>query len=864
MSLFLALPSHQFSPEARLAAGLGPADVVSRSGGLVRHSSDEPIGITAGPFGLAGAAAVVSVQSGANRLSLLTVTSDGLLTDPLLAASYEAGVTPSEAVAAPLTHDGLTDLVVLNRGSDDISIFLNGGKGGLIAASRVDAGNSPTGVAVRDVSGDGNPDLIVSNSAGDLLILAGQGDGTFKPLAHAGQTVSLAVGDFSGGGQTEFVLSDTSIDQLSVQYGETQSFVQGRSDGLKAPGAVAVADLNGDGMADIIVLDRGANAILIYLGLGGNRFQSPRRYFTGTDPEGLTIADLTGSGVPDLVVANEGSDDLSIFVGAGGGAAWELETGPRLSVGFPAISTTVGDLNGDAIPDLIAVARDSESAVILRGVGRGFFDDSSPIVLATGKSPIRAFAGKFDSGPGMDVVFLDSGSDDLTYYSDVLSTASLPQFISSGGHGPVAGVMAPADDGYDSLFIAQSGDSRISVFKGGPDGLKLRESLLLDQSLRPTDIALTSKAPGSFQLYVSGARADHVVIVTVNLSFGASGPAPFGNPQAPPGQASIASSQSASLFEQSGVLNLATLGNQPISQGQVFAQASTSSAAPAGAAASVGIAVATAPPVIPSIISPSLGALTFVVNNLFQFGQMQIADIMPLDNSPIDTVAVLQVVSGVSGESSNAQEIAMSSSLEPGTNAVAQADSLAQGTGSTRASTLERFLADWDGALANLSQDVLHAAERVPGPWPDGMARLIDSTRCAVKLASPSPDEGASESEFADHGPQLAVLAAAPGPGNASSDVSTLVDLSPAAPPLIPSFSVSSSWIVPLGETAMLASMLLAWRARKRWRADRPHATSATGPAGYHRPAPRFLQTPKFLWSRRQQPVSPAMARLSK
>ena len=156
----------------------------------------------------------------------------------------------------------------------------------------------------------------------------GNGDGTFQPYERADQTVSLAVGDFNSDGQPEFVLSNTSIDQLSIQYGETQSFVQGRSQGIQAPGAVAVADLNGDGNLDIIVVNKGENDILVYLGLGGNRFEAPLRYYTGTDPVGLTVADLTGDGIPDLIVANAGSNDLSIFIGVGQGSRLGAERRP--------------------------------------------------------------------------------------------------------------------------------------------------------------------------------------------------------------------------------------------------------------------------------------------------------------------------------------------------------------------------------------------------------------------------------------------------------------------------------------------------------------------------------------------------------
>ncbi len=71
--------------------------------------------------------------------------------------TYSTGLDPIQVVAARLTNNGLLDLVVLNEGSDDISIFLNNGHGGFIAMPRVDAGDNPTSLAVSDVTGDGCP-----------------------------------------------------------------------------------------------------------------------------------------------------------------------------------------------------------------------------------------------------------------------------------------------------------------------------------------------------------------------------------------------------------------------------------------------------------------------------------------------------------------------------------------------------------------------------------------------------------------------------------------------------------------------------------------------------------------------------------
>ncbi len=651
LSVFYGGPAG-FGQEVRLAGGLGAAELVAQAGESIRQTSDEPTGVAAGFFDTSGFTDVVSVQSGADRISLLKGAPDGGLADPSLASSYSTGIDPTQVVAASLTRDGLTDLVVLNQGSDDISIFLNNGHGGFIAMPRVDAGNDPTGVAVRDVNGDGVPDLLVSNAQGDLLIIVGDGDGTFKPYQRADQGVSLALGDFGGNGQTGYVLSNTSIDQLSVQYGETQSFVQGRSQGIEAPGAVAVADLNGDGKPDIIVLNSGANDLLVYLGLGGNRFAAPLRFFTGTDPVGLTVAYLTRDGIPDIIVANAGSNDLSVFIGEGQGADWTLEPRPRLLVGNDPVSTTVADLSGDGIPDIISVDRGSDDVEVLRGVGGGFFNDSDPLILPAGPGPIRAFVGKFDAGPGPGLAVLDSGSSDLTYYSNFATGSSAPQLIPTGGPNPVAAVMGSyLNNGYADLFIAHQGDSRITLLEGGPDGLQLAGSFYVGQSVQPTDLAISTDASGALQIYVAATGRDQAILVNITLGIGSPSVGPSGGyPLQPAAATQGAAGRGALLSSTDGVLTIDETSTESSAEVQAQAQAATASASVAGATGQVAAATGVIGVALPPIITPAIAPLTFLVNNLVQVGQVQVSDLMPLDHSALDAVAVLVVVSGASGE----------------------------------------------------------------------------------------------------------------------------------------------------------------------------------------------------------------------
>jgi hypothetical protein len=757
ISIFYGEPGRQFDTEVLLAAGLGAAVALSQDGGLVPHTNDDPLGVTAGVFDGAGLADVVSVQSGADRISLLEGTPDGELADPSLATSYSTGVDPTQVVAAPLTESGLTDLVVLNEGSQNISIFLNNGNGGFITMPLVDAGNDPTGVAVRDVNGDGISDLLVSNKQGDLLIILGNGNGTFKPYERADQTVSLAVGDFNNNGLPEFVLSNTSLDQLSIQYGATQSFVQGRSQGIQAPGAVAVADLNGDGNPDIIVVNKGQNDILVYLGLGGNRFEAPLVFSTGTDPVGLTVGDLAGNGIPDLIVANAGSNDLSIFIGAGRGTTWYLEAGPRLRVGDEPVSTTVADLSANGIPDIISVDQGSDNVVVLRGIGGGFFADSDPLKLSTGQGPIRAFVGNFDAAPGADLAVIDSGSNNLAYYSNFLGARSTLAYIPTGGVGPIAAVMGDYNqDGYNDLVIANNADDRITLLEGGPQGLVLSSSEILDQPIRPTDLVISATDPGQLHLDISAAGQNQVIPVILTLALGTTGLVPAaGNPSAQPASSQTGASKGF-LISGNGLASFDLLSAETDSQEQALVQAVTLSSGPTAASSQGAVAIATIVSTLPPMINPSLGSLPGVINSLMQLSQVQISDIMPLENSAMDAVAVLLVVSKTSNDdaTSNDSESPGESQRRNGLEVKLALSRQPEFPGS--GSNLERFLADLESALISVPLDDLGLSAQPSGDWSQWALQPSTSDTIAMTIAGPGGLIGTTASTNPSPAPKCA------------------------------------------------------------------------------------------------------------
>ncbi len=645
LSVFYGSPDGQFGPQIRLAAGLSPAATIAEPSGLKRSSPDEPIGVATGVLNPgSGLTDVAVVLRGSDQLSILQGTPGGGLANPSPQTTYPTGLEPTEVVAAPLERDGLIDLIVLNTGSHDISIYRNNGDGTFTVMPRVDAGNDPTGVSVADENADGVPDLVVGNTAGDVLILIGNGDGTFKPYTRADRSVSLAFGDLTGTGQPSIVLTNTSQDLLSVQsLQSTYSFLQGRSNGLLAPGPVAIADMNNDGIPDLIVVNSGANDVLVYLGLGGGRFATPEAFYTGTDPVGLTVANLDGSGSPDLVVTNAGSNDVTILLSDCGPNGWTMVPGPRLQVGERPVSAAVANLSGNGNPDLFVVNQDSNSVTMLRGVGNGFFDDQHPVTFATGLAPVQAFVGRFSSAQGPGLVVLNSLSNDMTFYPSVTQGATASVTIPTGGVDPVAAVMGNfTNNGFADLVIAHNGDSQINLFEGTPSGLVLANSVSLADSVHPTDLVVSSNEEGGIQLYVSAEGEGQVIPVTITAvspTIDATGALGTGGPQASarvstPG-ATTPSPGFSLLTQEESVMGL---GLQSQVSAVQFTQTETTTA-------SASVVISIVSQALSTFSKSSLRSLTGLVDDLVQTGDIRTSEIMPLGESDMATVAVILSVS---------------------------------------------------------------------------------------------------------------------------------------------------------------------------------------------------------------------------
>jgi hypothetical protein len=264
-------------------------------------------------------------------------------------------------VTADLNGDGLTDVLGIDATQNLVSALGRGD--GTFSPVDTTAGSSLGSLAAGDFNGDGKVDAVgISASAQDsaLFFYAGNGNGTFKPTLPAVDLKAIGAqfpvtGDFNGDNHLDVVLPYA----LSFPaMGSGLIFLPGNGDGTfgspvlfsqqntSISQRVLVADLNNDKKLDLVW--NGA----VYLGNGDGTFQQAPLALAGTP---LAIADLNGDGIPDLLMGSTGPGSGSVYAGNGDGT---FQPTPFYTVPLPDQSLTgaaasIGDVNADGHPDIV-------------------------------------------------------------------------------------------------------------------------------------------------------------------------------------------------------------------------------------------------------------------------------------------------------------------------------------------------------------------------------------------------------------------------------------------------------------------------------------------------------------------------------
>jgi hypothetical protein len=415
------------------------------------------------------------------------------------------GSYPSAVATGDFDHDGHLDFVVANAGSNDLWLYRGNGDNTFKTPSVIPLtkGSNPIYVAAADLRGSGNLDLVVAEYGSFTIgVLLNNGDGTFgieQEYTLPDPPGAVTIADFNRDGKLDIAagLMDMDVHQtpggipwIAMLAGNGDGTFQNatlsnNSFGVSEASDIDSADVNGDGLPDLLITNPNLLQSTIYFNNGDGTFaQGPDILAPGErwGPMDGRLADINGDGCPDVVVP----ELLEWVIIATGDCAGHFNN--KIYVPVPQGNTALrlADVNGDGHPDIVTssiittnVFGDIYSAgntlAVSYGDGKGNFGAAH---MYTGNSESLFLAlGDFKGNGYPSVITADADSDTVSlYFNDATGDLGFPE-------GGVPTQLAPNDyaNGYTGYTFADlNKDGKPDMYQVGVYGNQLASLVSLN------------------------------------------------------------------------------------------------------------------------------------------------------------------------------------------------------------------------------------------------------------------------------------------------------------------------------------------------------------------------------------------------
>lgn len=297
------------------------------------------------------------------------------------------GASATGVAVDDLDGDGKMDIAVTSSTGSRVSLFRNTSTGNELSfAARIDsaAGSAAQSIAIGDLDLDGKPDLAISNSsAGTVSIL--RNTSTPGNLSFASrvtfpvgsQPFTLAIGDIDGDGKMDVVSGNAQSGTVSILR-NTNTTSGTLSFALKVdfdaggfPFGTTLADIDGDGKLDVMVVDQGVKLTVLrnVSSIGTPSFATKQEFTagnTGAAPIRIATGDLDGDGKIDLVVSNNSIAMAAVFKNNSTSGMIAFASRVDLTTGNAPFASVIADLTGDDKPDFAVINQNSSTVSVFR------------------------------------------------------------------------------------------------------------------------------------------------------------------------------------------------------------------------------------------------------------------------------------------------------------------------------------------------------------------------------------------------------------------------------------------------------------------------------------------------------------------
>ena len=380
---------------------------------------------------------MASANYNENNVSVLLNT----MTLGVAAPSFSAGTgiaaagSAQDVCSADFNGDGKPDFASANYGSSTISVNLNTTTPGastptFSSFTTFAANTSVIGIWSADFNGDGKPDLACIN--------------------YGPSIISVYINTTTPGASTPTFTAKT--DFASINTGNY----------------LVAADFNGDGKPDLACTDMNDNSMSVFLntttpGSTTPSFAAKTTFTAGNHVNKILASDFNCDGKPDIVVGNRDANNISVYINTTtpGAATPTFTAKTDFAVNGNAYGLGSGDFNGDGKQD-IACANGSVISVFLNTTTPGATTPtfSAKTDFATTATAFYICTADFNGDGKIDLGYTNSSYCSI-YLNNTAPGSSTPSFNNKTDYATGGGGIFEADFNLDGKkdLITSSGNS---------------------------------------------------------------------------------------------------------------------------------------------------------------------------------------------------------------------------------------------------------------------------------------------------------------------------------------------------------------------------------------------------------------------
>ncbi len=408
--------------------------------------------------------------------------------DPVV---IDASLAAASAVtSADLNRDGRLDVLAAGKTDGVLTAYVSTSDDGTSFNTSIIASDLPCPLAIvaADLNQDGNIDaLSASGSNGEVIYYANDGSGTtwtpvtIEPVLLNRSTIAVtgvAVADLDQDGDPDVVsiVNDTNTVAWHENLnGDGTTWMRHvLSSTVQQPQAVAVADLNGDGLPDIQVTAHSNNTVHWLENQGGGSFTLRTISSSVSGVHGITTGDLDCDGDFDVVTTAITSGKITWHENViGNGLSW---TDRDVTCTFnDARDLELADLDKDGDLEIVSGSRTDGTVVFFENLGGsplGFLERSidAPLPRRGGSLPVSFSVGDLDQDGNFDVIAAHQGANAIVWYSNetIHRSGLFPQQIPVDNTALQVREVLGADingDGNNDLVAASFDENQITWYE---------------------------------------------------------------------------------------------------------------------------------------------------------------------------------------------------------------------------------------------------------------------------------------------------------------------------------------------------------------------------------------------------------------